>query len=90
VKVATKRLKNELSAYLRLVRAGEHLEVTDRGEVIAEIRPAPPARSADARALEGLAAEGLVTRGRGRLESFDPIAPRKRRSVSRMIIEDRS
>lgn len=36
--VGIKELKAKLSAYLRDVRAGEHLLVTDRDEVIAEIR----------------------------------------------------
>jgi antitoxin (DNA-binding transcriptional repressor) of toxin-antitoxin stability system len=30
-------LKNRLSEYLRLVRSGENILVTDRGEVVAEI-----------------------------------------------------
>lgn len=37
--VSIRELKNHLSAYLRLVRAGEHVLVTDRGEVVAELQP---------------------------------------------------
>lgn len=33
-------LKNNLSRYLRRVRAGERVVVTDRGEVVAELVPA--------------------------------------------------
>jgi antitoxin (DNA-binding transcriptional repressor) of toxin-antitoxin stability system len=36
--VAIRELKNRLSEYLRQVRAGEEILVTDRGEVVAEIR----------------------------------------------------
>ena len=36
--VGIKALKDKLSAYLKLVRAGEIVLVTDRDEVIAEIR----------------------------------------------------
>jgi len=36
--VGIKALKDKLSAYLRLVREGETVLVTDRDEVIAEIR----------------------------------------------------
>jgi len=41
--VGIKILKNNLSRYLKEVRAGEHIWVTDRDEVIAEIhRPVTP------------------------------------------------
>lgn len=36
--VGVKELKNNLSAYLRMVQAGYSVLVTDRNEVIAEIR----------------------------------------------------
>jgi antitoxin (DNA-binding transcriptional repressor) of toxin-antitoxin stability system len=36
--VGIRELKNRLSEYLRLVRNGEQILVTDRGEVIAELR----------------------------------------------------
>lgn len=38
--VGVRELKDHLSEYVRLVRAGEALLLTDRGEVIAEIRRA--------------------------------------------------
>jgi antitoxin (DNA-binding transcriptional repressor) of toxin-antitoxin stability system len=38
--VGVKQLKARLSEYLRLVRAGETVLVTDRDEVVAELRPA--------------------------------------------------
>lgn len=37
--VGVRELKNRLSEYLRHVRAGESVLVTDRGEVVAEIGP---------------------------------------------------
>lgn len=37
--VGIRELKNRLSAYLRMVRRGEDILVTDRGTVVAEIRP---------------------------------------------------
>jgi antitoxin (DNA-binding transcriptional repressor) of toxin-antitoxin stability system len=61
--VGIKQLKARLSAYLREVRRGEVFLVTDRDEVIAELRPArttlPHAEGAAA-ALEELAASGDV------------------------------
>ena len=35
--VGVRELKNRLSEYLRLVRNGEEILVTDRGEVVAEL-----------------------------------------------------
>lgn len=37
--VGVRELKNQLSAYLRAIKAGDHILVTDRGRVIAEMRP---------------------------------------------------
>src|SRR2546422_486807 len=42
--VGIRELKSRLSEYLRMVRSGEEILVTDRGEVIAELRqPGRPA-----------------------------------------------
>ena len=40
--VGIRELKNRLSEYIRLVREGEVVMVTDRGEVVAELRPPEP------------------------------------------------
>jgi antitoxin (DNA-binding transcriptional repressor) of toxin-antitoxin stability system len=37
--VGLRELKNRLSEYIRQVRAGESVFITDRGAVVAEIRP---------------------------------------------------
>jgi len=63
--VGVKQLKARLSEYLRLVRAGETVLVTDRDEVIAELRPARRERpvSDDVQEiLDVLAQAGEVTR----------------------------
>jgi antitoxin (DNA-binding transcriptional repressor) of toxin-antitoxin stability system len=63
--VGIRELKDRLSAYLRLVRSGEVVLVTDRGEVVAELRPPGPAAQASdlpPKLLE-LARQGLVTLG---------------------------
>jgi antitoxin (DNA-binding transcriptional repressor) of toxin-antitoxin stability system len=66
--VGVKQLKARLSEYLREVRRGEVFLVTDRDQVVAELRPArsetvPPADAAAA-ALEALAAAGEVESAR--------------------------
>ena len=65
--VGVKKLKAKLSEYLRAVKAGETLLVTDRDEVIAEIRPVSgrlPPRDDIEDILEGLAQAGEVQRPR--------------------------
>jgi prevent-host-death family protein len=83
--VGTKDLKNELSRYLRLIRAGETVVVTDRGVPVAELRPIRRGTAASALAL--LEQEGIVTRGSGRPSATPPVAVK--RSVSALVIEDR-
>lgn len=61
--VGIRELKNKLSEYIRLVQSGEEILVTDRGEVVAELRrPRPLAPEAP---YPGLAE--LVRRGKARL-----------------------
>jgi antitoxin (DNA-binding transcriptional repressor) of toxin-antitoxin stability system len=64
--VGVKQLKARLSEYLRHVRAGETILVTDREEVIAELRPpsrrAPRPHEGIDELLDSLAERGDVTR----------------------------
>lgn len=89
MRVGTKDLKNRLSHYLRLVREGEHVQVSDRGKVIAEIRPVEPERDADDAVLRRLAARGVVTLGQGKLEDFEPIRLSRGRRLSDIVVADR-
>ena len=63
--VAVKELKNRLSAYLREVRNGEIVLVTDRGRVVAELRQpsAGTPLGAHERAIDRLCAEGVLVAG---------------------------
>ena len=63
MEVGIRELKNRLSEYLRLVRAGEVVMVTDRGEVVAELRP--PGVGGEVSRYPGL--EELARRGQVRL-----------------------
>lgn len=65
--IGVKQLKARLSEYLRDVRRGETLLVTDRDEVVAELRPARRQTGMPDGAeelLEALAEKGEVTRAR--------------------------
>ena len=65
VTVGIRELKNRLSEYLRLVRAGEMVQVTDRGTVVAEIGPPgqPPDISEIPRGLLDLVRQGKAKLG---------------------------
>jgi antitoxin (DNA-binding transcriptional repressor) of toxin-antitoxin stability system len=63
--VGVKQLKARLSEYLRLVKSGETILVTEREEVVAEMRPArrqPRAADDVEELLDRLAADGEITR----------------------------
>jgi prevent-host-death family protein len=63
--VGVKQLKARLSEYLRMVKAGETILITERNDVVAEVRPARrhfgPADNLDD-VLDSLAARGELTR----------------------------
>lgn len=92
-KVGTRELKNRLSAYLRRVRRGEKLIVTDRGVPVAEIGPVQPEtprspQKALQEILQDLAAQGILRLGTQEFIPVKPI-PSRGKSASEMIIEDR-
>lgn len=63
--VGVKQLKTRLSEYLRLVRGGETVLITDRDEVVAELRPTrklPGIGDSLDEILDSLAERGDVTR----------------------------
>jgi len=64
--VGLRELKNRLSEYVREVRNGERVLVTDRGEVVAELGPpGQPAPVSDVPpGLQSLARRGAATLGR--------------------------
>jgi antitoxin (DNA-binding transcriptional repressor) of toxin-antitoxin stability system len=76
--VGVRELKNRLSEYLRLVRAGERILVTDRGEVIAELGPPgeEPLRRDLPPKLRELIRRGLATPAIPREGYTYPVFPR--------------
>lgn len=86
--VGARELKTRLGTYLRRVRAGRTLLVTDRGEPIAELRPLPPDPRAPT-ALLKLSSKQAVTLPVGTaMKAFRPIQNRGR-ALSTAIREDR-
>jgi prevent-host-death family protein len=79
--VGSRELKTRLGAYLRRVREGATLVITDRGHPVAELKPLQTGQGdLDDRLVE-LEALGLLsreTRSRAPLRPFTPIASRGR------------
>ena len=91
--VGVRELKNRLSEYLRHVRAGEGVMVTDRGEVVAEII-LPGHGATDGSVPPGLLAlakRGLVTLGAPADARLYPALPRTRRRhrATQLLDEER-
>jgi antitoxin (DNA-binding transcriptional repressor) of toxin-antitoxin stability system len=92
--VGIRELKNRLSEYLRQVRSGESVLVTDRGEVVAEVSPPGQSRadSSVPAGLLALAKRGLVTLGSAGDASLYEALPRRRRgkrSAAQLLDEAR-
>jgi prevent-host-death family protein len=91
--VGIRDLKNHLSEYVRLVRAGEVVMVTDRGEVVAEL--CPPGETAGGAGrypgLLALARRGAVSLGEGNdpglYELLPAVAPAG--LAARLLAEER-
>src|ERR1700730_9206546 len=92
--VGVRDLKNRLSEYLRRVRSGESVLVTDRGEVVAEFSP-PGHGLADGSVPAGLLAlarRGLATLGSPGDASLYKAFPRRHRgkhSAAQLLDEER-
>jgi prevent-host-death family protein len=91
--VGLRELKNRLSEYVREVRSGEGVLVTDRGEVVAEL--VPPGRDTNGRGvpsgLVALAKTGRLTLGADNDAAAYPKLSRllKRRRSAELLDEER-
>jgi prevent-host-death family protein len=78
------RLKSQLSRYLRRVKAGEEVIVTERGVPIARLVPVGK-RTADLEDLRDLERQGLIRLGTGRLPRNFWKLPRPRDPKGRVL-----
>ena len=90
--VGLRELKNRLSEYVRQVRSGEAILVTDRGEVVAEL--ITPGQSTAEHALPAglvtLARRGLITLGMPNNSAVYPSLPRLlQKPAARLLDEER-
>jgi prevent-host-death family protein len=70
-RIGVRELRQHASRYLDLVKAGETVEVTERGELVAVLAPPSPAVTARAR----LIAEGRLTPAQGPRVLPTPVPP---------------
>lgn len=85
--VGVRQFKNQLSRYLREVKKGKAVTVTERGEPIALVVPAqePP----EVKAAREMVAKGLATWNGGKPKgSARPVRARGK-PVSEIVLEDR-
>lgn len=92
--VGLRELKARLSFYIRQVRAGRHVLVTHRGEVVAELSPpgeSPVTRGAVPEALAVLARRGVVTLApsrRSKTTVYPELAPALRPGRVAELLDD--
>src|SRR5438552_508214 len=87
-RVGVRELRQNLSVYLDRVKAGERLEVTEHGQLVAELVPPTPNPMSR---LEQLIAEGKATRGKGSLADLGPPIelPADSRSLAQVLAQMR-
>jgi prevent-host-death family protein len=85
--VGIRELKNRLSRYLKRVRAGERLVVTERGEPVAIL--SPPTVTRTDRRIEAMLREGMARWGGGKPRGARRPPRVKGPTVAEAVIEDR-
>lgn len=87
MRVGTRELKNKLSEYLRRVKAGETITVTEHGKIIGQIIPVKP--TVEER-LQAMVAAGQLEWDGQKLPPYQPTAVNHgNRLLSDLVIEDR-
>lgn len=87
IRVNIRELKAHLSAYLRRVKAGEVVEIAERGKPIGRIVPVSVLLE---EAVRALCESGLVQWSGRRLQDRAPVAKvRGKRTVAELLVEDR-
>jgi len=87
-KVGTRELKNKLSEYMRRVKAGETIIVTERGKTIGQIVPVKPTLE---ERLQAMVDAGLAEWNGQKLKPHKPAAiNRGKKLVSDLVVDDRN
>ena len=87
MRVGIRELKSKLSEYMRWVKSGQTIVVTERGKPIGQI---VPVKASLEERLNGMVAAGLAEWDGKKLKPYKPVAiNRGERQVSDLVIEDR-
>jgi prevent-host-death family protein len=87
MRVGTRELKNKLSEYMRRVKAGETIIVTEHGRTIGQIVPVRP--TVDER-IQAMVSAGQAEWNGQKLKPYQPQAFNKGdRQLSDLVVEDR-
>lgn len=87
MQIGTRELKNRLSEYLRLVKAGQTIIVTERGKVIGQIVPVKPSLEERQKAM---VAAGIAEWNEEKPVPYKPVAVNKSgHQLSDLVVEDR-
>ena len=87
LRVGTRELKNKLSEYLRRVKAGETIIVTEHGKSIGQIVPIKP--TVEER-LRMMVSAGQIEWNGEKLKPYQPVAVNKSdHQLSDLLVEDR-
>ncbi|MBI3014927.1 MAG: type II toxin-antitoxin system prevent-host-death family antitoxin [Candidatus Tectomicrobia bacterium] len=87
ITVGIRQLRDRLSHYLRRVKAGERLVITERGKSVAVLSPS--AGNATDQRVEAMLREGLACWGGGKPRGSPRPARVKGPSVAQAVIEGR-
>jgi prevent-host-death family protein len=87
-RVGVRELRQNLSVYLRRVKAGESLEVTERGQVVARLEPK---MAASLGPYERMKAEGRIKPATIRWEDVPPPLPaRPGPTLTELLLRERA
>lgn len=87
MRVGTRELKSKLSEYLRRVKAGETITVTEHGKTIGQIIPVKPTIE---ERLQAMVAAGQAEWNEQKLKPYRPKATNQgERQLSDLVVEDR-
>jgi prevent-host-death family protein len=87
MRVGTRELKNKLSEYMRRVKAGETIIVTEHGKTIGQIVPVKPMLE---QRIQAMVASGQMEWNGQKLKPYQPKAVNKGdRQLSDLVVEDR-
>lgn len=87
VKVGTRELKSRLSEYMRRVKAGQTIIVTERGKAIGQIIPI---KASLEERLRAMVEAGLAEWNGQKVKPYRPkVVNRGDRQISDLVVEDR-